>query len=330
MEHEAAKKNSGCLKAALIVGGGFIALALLGVMMLAVLGVVLGGSGESKKADTDTASIADDLNDSIAPASMQNADQAKRKMDADLVLTLEAVMLPNQLVRLEGATNLPPQTKLMLSVTESINGGFSGQSSASVGKDGRFASEDIGPANGLKPGKYLASVVMPIPQVQPESVRRIIGENGEHLTGALLTREDGLLSAEVEAAFIVGGADAVAAQAARDASQASEQAEQYAMWEKNIASLHDRLQAARSSGDQAKWGDFARSFTQEHRKYQDELMEVQPMPARFVVAETLDAVRRMFHATAFDNPKDFSEAASDYKRHRAELKKLISASKQRK
>ena len=70
-----------------------------------------------------------------------------------------------------------------------------------------FSRESFGPTNGLKEGIYVAKALMPISRVQPDRVRRVIGQNGEKLTGPLV--KDGQLGVTVSAdkEFTIGGAD---------------------------------------------------------------------------------------------------------------------------
>ncbi|EAQ80496.1 SHD1 domain-containing protein [Blastopirellula marina] len=132
--------------------------------------------------------------------------------DVELVLTI--VEQPDNHVQLAGTTNLPPGTKLMLSVKEKMENGFSGQSSCIVSKDGTFRSETFGPRDGLKDGRYIAQAVMPISAAQTADVKKLIGDKGEKLTGPLV--ETGRFGRTVSqrTGFSIGE-DPDAAQAAR-------------------------------------------------------------------------------------------------------------------
>jgi len=103
----------------------------------------------------------------------------------------------------------------MLSVEERIQVGFRGQSKCSVASDGSFTSEPFGPSGGLKDGLYIAEVMMPIPRVQPDDVKKIIGKNGENLFGPLI--ENGSLGVTLSARkeFTIGGAQVAQAQQQR-------------------------------------------------------------------------------------------------------------------
>ena len=107
---------------------------------------------------------------------------ARVPLDSDVVITISVSELPNRSVRVSGKTNLPTGTNLMLSVDEILSGGFRGQSKCDVAADGTFESEAFGSRDGLEDGVYLAEVLMPIPAVQPENVKMLLGKNGERLS----------------------------------------------------------------------------------------------------------------------------------------------------
>jgi hypothetical protein len=163
---------------------------------------------------------------------------------------------------------------------------------------------------------------MPIPRVQPDSVKKLIGDNGEKLSGPLV--ESGSLGVTVSAEkeFTIGGPQAAQSQHQR----AKDRIQQYRELQKEIITLHSRLQAARDSDNPEKWGKFARQFRADIQSRQDQLMEVQPVSARFIIGDPLDAVRRMFHATAFQKPQYYNEASADYMKSLIELQKFITKS----
>lgn len=135
-------------------------------------------------------------------------------LDDDLTLTLSVDKQPGNRVQLNGKTNLPPGTKLMLSVKEQIENGFLGQSSCFVAVDGTFEAGTFGPKGGLMDGLYVADVTMPYPSVQPADVKRVIGANGENLKGPLLKKNAFGVTASYKTEFSIGE-NADAAQAAR-------------------------------------------------------------------------------------------------------------------
>lgn len=135
-------------------------------------------------------------------------------LNGDVELTLAVAELADKRVRLSGATNLPSGTKLMLSVKEDTDNGFFGQSHCFVSPTGSFESEAFGPKGGLKDGRYIAEVTMPVADVQPANVRAVIGDKGENLAGPLVDKNSYGVTASQQQEFAIG-ANADAAQAER-------------------------------------------------------------------------------------------------------------------
>ena len=116
-----------------------------------------------------------------------------------VVLNITVEGDPGRKPRISGETNLPEGTELSIGI-EGKTSNFSGGDKAIV-SGGRFRSVPFGPDGGLKPGQYVASVLTPIPQVQPAQVREAMGANGENLRGPLVKRGGIGPTVEVEQAF---------------------------------------------------------------------------------------------------------------------------------
>ena len=100
-------------------------------------------------------------------------------------------------------TNLPEDTKLMVSVKN--DNGYTAQDDVVILGNGKgFTSEFSDNGNALS-GKYTVEVIMSLPQLQKESVREIIGENGENLAGEFVkpstSGECNVICAEFEFEF---------------------------------------------------------------------------------------------------------------------------------
>lgn len=127
-----------------------------------------------------------------------------------VVLDVNVVGREERKVSVEGITNLPDDTELMVTISNSL--GYRGQESASVlGR--RFRAGPFS-AHGqpLPEGRYTVDVTMPIPRVQPAAVRSVIGEHGEKLSGKLVHRGR-LLTVERQDEFFLGDSLANAAEA---------------------------------------------------------------------------------------------------------------------
>lgn len=106
-----------------------------------------------------------------------------------------------------GYTNLPDGTELMLSISSGDR--YTAQDDATV-SGGCFVSGSFSDhGGGLSAGTYKASVLMPIPAVQPESVQAVIGENGENLHGpkSLIHKSDLGITMEQTVRFVVRGSE---------------------------------------------------------------------------------------------------------------------------
>lgn len=140
---------------------------------------------------------------------------ARKPLNGDVAIDLTVTELPDRRIRLHGTTNLPEWTNLSLSVEERMENGFRGQSQCSVADDGSFESEAFGPSDGLKDGLYVAKVVMPIPRVQPDDVKEIIGVDGENLSGPLVEKGSFGVTLSTKKKFTIGGDQAAQAQQQR-------------------------------------------------------------------------------------------------------------------
>lgn len=140
----------------------------------------------------------------IAPMAMGAAIQV-RLVVAESLLEPDAVVPPGTRPRVLVATNLPDGTRLMV---ELAGAGFRGQSRMEVAQ-GCAVSEAFAGSTGLVPGRYRATVTMPIAEAQPSAVREVVGQRGELLRGPLVRRSRMGTTLEAVAPFAVGGNDAI-------------------------------------------------------------------------------------------------------------------------
>jgi hypothetical protein len=89
---------------------------------------------------------------------------------------------------ISGTSNLPDGTALMITVTRSQIG-FEGSGKTQV-YGGKFQAGPFGPTTGFTPGLYKLEVMMPIPSVQSNNVREVMGQKGEKLMGALVKQSE--------------------------------------------------------------------------------------------------------------------------------------------
>lgn len=100
----------------------------------------------------------------------------------------------NKYIQIEGTTNLPPETDLMLTVLNKHNA-YMAQSKASVSKDGSFKSEIFSNAKNnnemaLMSGDYTLEIIVPIFSVQPDSVKARMGKQGRNLIGKYVSMDN--------------------------------------------------------------------------------------------------------------------------------------------
>ncbi|OGQ94066.1 MAG: hypothetical protein A2521_09720 [Deltaproteobacteria bacterium RIFOXYD12_FULL_57_12] len=192
----------------------------------------------------------------------------------DVTLTINVTKLPDNRVHINGKTNLPLGTELMLSVEEKMNNGFLGQSSCVVSDKGTFSSELFGPKGGLKDGRYVAEVLMPIPTVQPVAARKIIGMNGENLSGNLVSKDEFGTTVSQQTEFTIG--------VAPDAAQAERKMQTELATSKLKKQLCIYLEQLLSFKDEPKFKQFGFSIGGPYNKWLtnvEELRDAQPIGA---------------------------------------------------
>ena len=80
-------------------------------------------------------------------------------------------------------TNLPDETKLMLTLSDGNQ--YRGQANVAI-KSGKCKSDSFTNKGNKLRGEYTLEISMPIATVQPDSVRKLIGNKGENLSGDLV------------------------------------------------------------------------------------------------------------------------------------------------
>lgn len=115
----------------------------------------------------------------------EQAPAALPPLASGVVLTVKLSFGADHKATVSGDTNLPDGTRLTVGVKEAGQAGVEPQSPAAVSA-GRYTAGGIGPEGGYHDGTYLAEVVMPAAAAQPDTVRAVIGAQGEKLTGKLV------------------------------------------------------------------------------------------------------------------------------------------------
>lgn len=96
----------------------------------------------------------------------------------------------------KASTNLPENMNIMFTL-ESKNDDYYAQNQSKVKNDGHIESDPFSShGSPLKSGEYIMSISSSKPSIQPENVRKIIGENGKEITGESIS--DGKIDFEKE------------------------------------------------------------------------------------------------------------------------------------
>ena len=121
-------------------------------------------------------------------------------------------------VKFEINTNLPNDTELMLSLRSgdyNTDSNWTGQTKVKI-SDGKAESEGFSNKGEKLSGDYDLDVSMSLPRLQADSVRAVIGENGEYMTGPLVEKSSIGESNVVSALFAVSLADDITITAETD------------------------------------------------------------------------------------------------------------------
>ncbi|GGX91769.1 hypothetical protein GCM10007160_19070 [Litchfieldella qijiaojingensis] len=161
----------------------------LGILMVASWTLsACGGNGETgdslSSAPAETAeSVVGPSEEVESAASEANTDTEVSPFPEPVDVTATGVQRPDGRLRVEGRTNLPDATELVV-IVERRASGVRWRIRTSV-NDGHFLAEPLGPGSGLPRGEYSITVSMQPASVQPGKVRAVIGEQGEYLRGPL-------------------------------------------------------------------------------------------------------------------------------------------------
>lgn len=102
----------------------------------------------------------------------------------DVIINAQTRAIDNKHIEISGTTNLPEQTELNITVEDS-KGQWRSQAKAFV-TDGKFSVLSLEIAYGLTPDKYKIDITQIVPPLQKASVKKLIGDHGEYLTGKLV------------------------------------------------------------------------------------------------------------------------------------------------
>ena len=248
--------------------------------------------------------------------------------DRVVSLSVQLEFQTNKRIIINGKTNLPPDTSLMIGLEDAVTGESRGQTKTKVLSNCTFKSEALGPLSGLKDGRYVASVTMPIARVQSDAVRRVIGNNGQNLKGPLVEKGTFGITVNAEKRFSVGGKNAATTQTER----LKDDLDRYMELSKQIKELYAQLEKVKKKGllddennfaNLREWGIFARKFRSDHAALQKRVDEIDSLQARVFLGVMLGDVGSMFHDTAFKKDNEYRQTKSIYVDNLKELEAFI-------
>ncbi len=180
--------------------------ALLGICLVAFSGCGNDPPEASSGPDTPEATSGAESPDPGQAPSVSPPTPPK-PMTEEVALEFDVDVVDGQ-ATIRGRTNLPAGTILMTSVSTTQGPFLYFRGETAVADDGTFQDGPFNNEGKKLNGAYRASIHMPFPRVQPESVKAVIGPRGEHLRGPLLRSEDDgrgrTVTVNLSKTFVVG------------------------------------------------------------------------------------------------------------------------------
>ena len=144
-------------------------------------------------------------------------------------------------------TNLPNEAVLMLTLSNgdyNTDESFTAQTKVTV-KDGKATSDPFSAKGEPLSGDFDLSISMSLPSTQSDAVRKVIGENGENMTGALVEQSSIGSSKVVNALFTVSIGDDVNVTPSDDYTQTTfrEEADEEELSESETTEIDSDAQA---------------------------------------------------------------------------------------
>ncbi|AQR96118.1 PIN-like domain-containing protein [Clostridium saccharoperbutylacetonicum] len=114
--------------------------------------------------------------------------------EIDVRFKYEVKLIENKYIKIEGVTNLPKYTELVININNKIIN-YRASSSGKVSEDGKFESEIFTKGsdlelNSMPQGCYELEIVVPIVSIQPDEVKIQFGKNGRNLTGQYVSYDE--------------------------------------------------------------------------------------------------------------------------------------------
>lgn len=121
----------------------------------------------------------------------------KSKIDLDL-----SPKIKDDKVIVEVKTNLPKETKASLTLINKSTG-YLAQDEFSIDGKKTMSSEFSKDGKGLDKGEYSLSLIIPVTEIQPKSVKKIVGINYDKITSDYLVKVENYKYLEKNITFII-------------------------------------------------------------------------------------------------------------------------------
>lgn len=135
--------------------------------------------------DTAPDEVLDEAEVASEPAPETEPEPAVEPFTEPVSIEFEASLRTDRRLEVEGESNLPDGASLLIVVERELSG-VRWQQRTTL-DEGEFAAGPFGPGSGLPDGSYTITVNLPEASVQPREVRQRIGDQGEHLSGPLVS-----------------------------------------------------------------------------------------------------------------------------------------------
>lgn len=158
----------------------------MGILLLLTLVTACSGGddGETRSSESGEASQVSRRSETV-PESPEVEPEELEPMQSPVEIDFTALLLEDRRLMVEGVSNLPPGAQLEVIVERELSG-VRWRSRIDMGEES-FSAGPFGPGSGLADGGYRISVQLSEAAVQPKAVRERIGEQGEHLSGPLVS-----------------------------------------------------------------------------------------------------------------------------------------------
>jgi len=198
------------------------------------------------------------LQEQLKDTKTQTQEKKIQPLSEEVEILIEPEVMHDNRVLICGTTNLPVGTGLMITVLDTPFSGYQAQDKCTVGRNGKFKAGPFSSGGkGLKEGRYAVEVLMPLPQVQPKDVQKIIGDRGQYLRGPLVQKGITGITVEAKREFTVGGANAKKLQRQRVEKDIASYQKLYYEFD----SLYQEMQSARRRNlSDVEWARFLRTF----------------------------------------------------------------------